>query len=57
MAALLTIGGFIIHIYMSVFLVPGSGAAMLFGDVPAAWARTHHRLWYQRISGGAGTKE
>jgi formate dehydrogenase subunit gamma len=56
-AALVTIGGFIIHIYMSLFLVPGSGAAMLFGNVSAAWARTHHRLWYQRISGGAASKE
>jgi formate dehydrogenase subunit gamma len=50
-AALLTIGGFIIHVYMSVFLVPGSVEAMLFGNVSAAWARTHHRLWYQRVSG------
>jgi formate dehydrogenase subunit gamma len=52
-AALATIGGFIVHVYMSVFLVPGSGAAMLFGTVPAAWARTHHRLWYARVSGQA----
>ncbi len=56
-AALVTIGGFIIHIYMSVFLVPGSGSAMLFGNVSAAWARTHHRLWYTRVSGGTASKE
>ena len=56
-AALLTIGGFIVHVYMSVFLVPGSGQAMLFGYVPAAWARTHHRLWYKRVSATAGSKE
>ncbi len=56
-AALITIGGFIIHIYMSVLLVPGSGAAMLFGNVSTAWARTHHRLWYQRVSGQASPKE
>jgi len=55
-AALVTIGGFIIHIYMSLFLVPGSGAAMLFGNVSAAWARNHHRLWYERVSGQAGSK-
>ena len=47
-AALVTIGGFIIHVYMSVFLVPGSGAAMLWGSVPESWARTHHLLWYKR---------
>ena len=56
-AALITIGGFIIHIYMSVLLVPGSGAAMLFGNVSTAWARTHHRLWHERVSGQAGSKE
>lgn len=49
-AALVTIGGFIIHIYMSVFLVPGSSAAMMFGEVPRAWAKAHHRLWYMRVS-------
>jgi formate dehydrogenase subunit gamma len=50
-AALVTIGGFIVHLYMSLFLVPGSSAAMLFGYVSPAWARTHHRKWYERVSG------
>jgi formate dehydrogenase subunit gamma len=50
-AALATIGGFIIHIYMSVFLVPGSMTAMINGWVTRAWARTHHRLWYLRVTG------
>jgi formate dehydrogenase subunit gamma len=52
-AALITIGAFIIHIYMSLFLVPGSVTAMLRGFVPVAWARAHHRLWYDQIEGGA----
>lgn len=51
-AALITIGAFIIHVYMSLFLVPGSVTAMLRGYVPAAWARTHHRLWYDQIERG-----
>ncbi len=51
-AALLTIGGFIIHVYMSIFLVPGSMTAMTQGFVSRAWARTHHRLWYVRMTGG-----
>jgi len=51
-AALLTIGGFITHVYMSVFLVPGSMTAMTEGYVSRAWARTHHRLWYIRVTGG-----
>jgi formate dehydrogenase subunit gamma len=49
-AALATIGGFIVHVYMSVFLVPGSAHAMLIGSVPASWARTHHLLWYRRVT-------
>ncbi len=50
-AALATIGGFIIHVYMSVFLVPYSMEAMTTGWVTRAWARTHHRLWYLRVTG------
>ena len=56
--ALATIGGFIIHVYMSVFFVPGSMQAMTEGKVSRAWARAHHRLWYIRVTGGdAATKE
>jgi formate dehydrogenase subunit gamma len=50
-AALATIGGFIIHVYMSVFMVPYSMAAITTGWVTRAWARTHHRLWYLRVTG------
>jgi len=50
-AALITIGAFIIHLYMGLFLVPGSTMAMVRGRVPAAWARVHHRLWYNRVAG------
>jgi formate dehydrogenase subunit gamma len=48
-AALITIGAFIIHLYMGLFMVPGSTDAMLHGYVTAAWARAHHRLWYDRV--------
>ena len=50
-AALVTIGAFIIHVYMGVFLVPGSLGAMISGKVPASWARAHHRLWYDEAAG------
>jgi formate dehydrogenase subunit gamma len=50
-AALITIGAFIIHIYMGIFMVPGSLTAMVQGWVTRDWARTHHRLWYARVSG------
>lgn len=50
-AALVTIGAFIIHVYMGVFVVPGSVKAIVNGEVSADWARTHHRLWFDRITG------
>ena len=49
--ALITIAGFLIHVYMSVFVTPGSMKGMLDGHVSPAWARTHHRLWYEKITG------
>jgi formate dehydrogenase subunit gamma len=56
-AALITIGAFIIHVYMSLFLVPGSVTAMVRGYVPAVWAKAHHRLWYQQIAGRPSSNE
>jgi formate dehydrogenase subunit gamma len=53
-AALATIGGFIIHVYMGVFMVPGSVTAVTTGYVTRAWAWTHHRLWYLRVTGQKG---
>ena len=51
-AALATIGGFIIHVYMGVFTVPGSMRAIVHGYVSSAWARAHHRLWWERAAAG-----
>jgi formate dehydrogenase subunit gamma len=50
-AALITIAAFIIHVYMSVWMTPGSMKAMIEGHVSVRWARSHHRLWYERITG------
>jgi formate dehydrogenase subunit gamma len=50
-AALATIGGFIIHVYMGTAMVRGGFASVIRGEVSADWARTHHRLWYERITG------
>ena len=44
-AALATIGGIIIHIYMGIAVVPGGLHAILHGDVSERWARHHHALW------------
>jgi formate dehydrogenase subunit gamma len=49
--ALITIAAFIIHVYMSVWMTPGSMKAMIEGHVSVRWARSHHRLWYDRIMG------
>ena len=56
-AALATIGGFLIHVYMGIFLVPGSMTAITTGCVSRAWAKTHHRLWYMRATGGTQQQE
>jgi formate dehydrogenase subunit gamma len=56
-AALATIGGFIIHIYMGVFFVPDSMKAITTGWVSRAWAKTHHRLWYIRVTGGQSAEK
>jgi formate dehydrogenase subunit gamma len=55
-AAMATIGAFIIHIYMSVFMEPESFYAMIHGRVSAAWARTYHRLWYEQVTKGKSAK-
>jgi formate dehydrogenase subunit gamma len=54
-AALATIGGFIIHVYMSTAMVRGGFAAMVRGEVSAIWAKTHHRLWYEQVTRGSSS--
>ena len=49
-AALITIGAFIVHVYMGVFVVPGGFTGMVRGGVSPEWARTHHRLWFERVA-------
>ena len=50
-AALVTIGAFIIHIYMGILLVPGGFKGIVYGRVSETWAAHHHRLWYEKIRG------
>jgi formate dehydrogenase subunit gamma len=54
--ALITIGLFLIHVYMSVLLEEGSFGAMVHGTVTRAWARTFHRTWYDDLQGGASSR-
>ncbi len=50
-AALITIGAFIIHVYMGTAMVRGGFTSIIRGEVSPAWAKMHHRLWYQRVTG------
>ena len=50
-AALITIGALIIHVYMGLFVVPSGFRAIVRGYVSPQWARMHHRLWSDRVAG------
>jgi formate dehydrogenase subunit gamma len=52
-SALVTIGAFIIHVYMGIAVVPGGLGAVIHGEVTEEWARHHHPLWLSRISSNA----
>lgn len=51
-AALVTIGGVMIHIYMSISNIPGSLKAMAEGHVSRGWAMLHAPKWYDQITSG-----
>lgn len=50
-AALISIGAFIIHVYMGTAMVRKGFTSIVRGTVTPAWARMHHRLWYNRVTG------
>jgi len=47
--ALLTIGLFIIHVYMGTAMEHGAFGSVIRGDVSRAWADQHHHSWYQQL--------
>jgi formate dehydrogenase subunit gamma len=47
-AALLTIGLFIIHVYMGTAMERGAFGSVIRGDVSVGWAKRYHRVWYER---------
>jgi formate dehydrogenase subunit gamma len=49
--AMITIGLFLIHVYMSTILEEGSFGSMVHGTVTRAWAWTFHRLWFYQVTG------
>jgi formate dehydrogenase subunit gamma len=56
-AALLTIGSFMIHIYMSVFAERGAFGSVIRGDVSKAFAKRYHPGWYDEITGPAKSQK
>jgi formate dehydrogenase subunit gamma len=56
-AALATIGGFIVHLYMGLAVVPGGLTAIVHGTVSREWARHHHALWFARLRGERAPRE
>jgi formate dehydrogenase subunit gamma len=56
-AALATIGGFIIHVYMGTAMVRGGFTSIIRGEVTTDWARTHHRLWYEQVMRGRSAEK
>jgi formate dehydrogenase subunit gamma len=48
-AAMLTIGLFMIHIYMSVFAERGAFSSIIHGDVSEKFAKRYHPGWYEEL--------
>jgi formate dehydrogenase subunit gamma len=54
-AALFTIGAFIIHVYMGTAVVGEVFSSVIRGEVSEQWAKTHHPLWLQKITRESGS--
>lgn len=50
---LLTFGGFIIHVYMSTAMFPGTFRSMSQGTVERRWAAFHHPRWFRDQDAGS----
>ena len=57
LAFLVTLAGFIIHVYMGTAVVRGGFNSVIRGEVSPSWARFHHRLWLDRITGEPTVKK
>lgn len=54
-AALFTIGLFMIHLYMGLFAERGAFGSVIRGDVSIAFAKRYHPGWYDEIVGESST--
>lgn len=48
-AFLATVAGFIVHVYMGVFVIPGGLKAMTTNYIPKEWVAEHHPLWLAKV--------
>jgi formate dehydrogenase subunit gamma len=55
--ALLTIGLFIIHVYMGTAMERGAFDSVIRGDVSISWAKRYHRIWYEHVLRGATARK
>jgi formate dehydrogenase subunit gamma len=55
--ALLTIGLFIIHVYMGTAMERGAFGSVIRGDVSRGWAKRYHRLWYEHLLRDAAARK
>jgi formate dehydrogenase subunit gamma len=55
--ALITIGAFIIHVYMGTAMVRGGFTSIIRGEVSPGWAKLHHRLWYEEMTSGSAKRK
>ena len=49
MAAVISLGGLIIHIYMGTAAVPEAFRGMIQGWVKPGWAASHHPKWHREV--------
>ena len=54
--ALLTIGLFIIHVYMGTAMERGAFGSVIRGDVSIGWAKRYHRVWYEQARNASARK-
>jgi len=55
--ALLTIGLFIVHVYMGTAMERGAFGSVIRGDVSIGWAKRYHRIWFERLARDAALRK
>lgn len=56
-SALITIGLFMLHIYMGVFAERGAFGSVIRGDVSVEFAKRYHPGWYQEVIGSSARRK